>query len=113
MDTRFEKYNHNNNYLVCCISYAYVQHQIKVRQTPNKLTSNLSIQHKHIIMLGLFNILVSALWIYDTMYAMYPHTSQSFEHTPTRVNILGPTDTMHVFNCMAKMVTNLIWDNYA
>ena len=68
-------------------------------------------QNKHIILLGLVNRLISALWMYDTIFAMYPQTSQSFGHKLTRVNILDPyeivntSNTMHVFHCMAKLVT--------
>ena len=58
MDILFGKYNHNYKYYVCCISHVYVRHQIKIR--PNKLVCNFSIQHKHIILLGFVNILISA-----------------------------------------------------
>ena len=57
-----------------------------------------NVQHKHIILLGLVNIVISAICIYDTIFAMYPHTSQSFGH-----NVVNTFDT--IFHCMAKMIT--------
>ena len=66
-----------------------------------KLTLFRSVLYKHIILLGLVNILISALWIYYTVFAMYPHTSQSFEHNLTRVNILGPCEYIRHHACFS------------
>ena len=55
--------------VVFCISHAYIRHQIKVR--PNKFFSNKFVYTTNIILFGLVNRLIFALWIYDTIFAMY------------------------------------------
>ena len=45
---RNTNYNYRQ-YLVCCISHAYVKYQIKLHLTPNKFITNVSVYHKHII----------------------------------------------------------------
>ena len=83
------------------LSWPSLLHLVKRRSQAKSILGN-----KYIILFGLANRLMSVLWIYDILFAMYPHTSQMFEHT--RVNILGLCEYVQhhaCFHCMNTMIT--------